>query len=249
MTDDKQHDVTTELNEALAAGFAAGNFDGVGAFYTEDTRLMPPRGKVLDGRASVCGFWLGVANRFSSMTFTTVDLRPLGETVRRETGTYVMGPAEGSRRGQTGDPGQICLRLAARRRRVADRKQHLEPERRRRRPSAGAGSRARAARPGWRLRVRGPARAVAPGPGGQGARLPAGAGRRARVAVPRGGQGGGQGGAYRQGGGRPSFQGGRRRGRASSGRRPGSGRGWLCRWGRRGGAYDGDGGLYSNPKG
>ncbi len=99
MTGDKQHDATTELNEALAAGFAAGNFDALGPFYTEDASLLPPRGKILEGRPAVSAFWAGVANRFNAVAFTTVALKDLGEAARRETGTYVMGgegqPAEG----------------------------------------------------------------------------------------------------------------------------------------------------------
>ena len=57
MTGDKQHDATTELNEALAAGFAAGNSTPLGPFYTEDVNLLPPRGQVLEGRPAVSAFW------------------------------------------------------------------------------------------------------------------------------------------------------------------------------------------------
>jgi ketosteroid isomerase-like protein len=90
MTADQQHAATTELNEALAAGFETGNLDEVGAFYTETSSLMPPRGKFIEGRGSIGAFWLGVRNRFSGIAFTTVNLKGFGDTVLRETGTYVM---------------------------------------------------------------------------------------------------------------------------------------------------------------
>ena len=94
MTGDKQHDATAEFNEALAAGFAATNFEALGPFYTEDAILLPPRGKILDGRAAAAAFWLGVAGRFTSVAFTTTTLKDLGGAARRETGTYVMGGAD-----------------------------------------------------------------------------------------------------------------------------------------------------------
>ncbi len=90
MTADQQHAATTEFNEALAAGFQTGNLDEVGAFYTETASLMPPRGKFIGGRGSISAFWLGVRNRFSGVAFTTVNLRSFGDSVLRETGTYVM---------------------------------------------------------------------------------------------------------------------------------------------------------------
>ncbi|MGI3901190.1 MAG: YybH family protein [Janthinobacterium lividum] len=244
MTDDKQHDVTTELNEALAAGFAAGDFEGVGAFYTEDTRLLPPRGKVLDGRASIGGFWLGFANRFSAMTFSTVDLRTLADTVRRETGTYVITPAEGTAEGRPGIQGKYVFVWL-----LVDGEWQIESSIWNR-SDAGGGrqqgqgqgqGRGQGGGQGQRAGQGGGA-----GPGGQ-----SGGYRRG----PGGGQGGGQrqaggpGGGYRQGSGRPSFQGGgggaggpRRGGQGQAGSGYGGG-------GTAGGAYDADGGLYSNPKG
>ncbi len=95
MTGDTQHDATAEFNEALAAGFAAGNFDGIGPFYTEGARILPPRGQALEGRAAAGAFWLGVKNRFDTVVFTTGDLKQLGEAVRRETGTYAMSGGQG----------------------------------------------------------------------------------------------------------------------------------------------------------
>ena len=94
MTGDKQHDATAEFNEALAAGFAANNFEALGPFFTEDAVLLPPRGKMLDGRAAAAAFWPGLASRFTSVAFTTVALKDLGSGARREAGTFVMGSAD-----------------------------------------------------------------------------------------------------------------------------------------------------------
>ena len=92
MTAEQQHDTTEELNEALAGAFETGNCDGLVPFYTEGATLIPPRGPFTVGRAGIGAFWLGVRNRFAVVTFTTSNLQNLGETVRRETGTYVMQP-------------------------------------------------------------------------------------------------------------------------------------------------------------
>lgn len=94
MTGDKQHDATAEFNEALAAGFAATNFEALGPFYTEDAILLPPRGKMHGGRSAAAAFWQGVASRFTSVVFTTGTLKDLGPAARRETGTFVMGGAD-----------------------------------------------------------------------------------------------------------------------------------------------------------
>ena len=92
MTAEQQHDTTAELNEALAGALETGNCDGLVPFYTEGATLIPPRGPFTVGRPGIGAFWLGVRNRFAVVTFTTSDLKSLGDTVRRETGTYVMQP-------------------------------------------------------------------------------------------------------------------------------------------------------------
>lgn len=261
MTGDQQHDVTTEFNEALAAAFAARNFEAVGPFYTEDARLMPPRGKFLDGRAAAAAFWLGVANRYSGMAFTTVDLKPLGDAVRRETGTYVMGSADGQ-----ATQGKYVFVWQ-----LVDGEWQIESSiwNRNAEPASGGGR-----RPGERQGQR-------QGGGGQGGQGggPAGGQRRGGGGGGQGGQGGyrqggggGQGGGYRQGGGRPSFQtggsglggrgglgggnglggggagGNRRRGGGQGGPAAGGGPGGSGGGDAGGGAYDGNAGLYSEPK-
>ena len=262
MTGDQQHDVTTEFNEALAAAFAARNFEAVGPFYTEDARLMPPRGKFLDGRAAAAAFWLGVANRYSGMAFTTVDLKPLGDAVRRETGTYVMGSADGQ-----ATQGKYVFVWQ-----LVDGEWQIESSiwNRNAEPASGGGR-----RPGEGQGQR-------QGGGGQGGQGGGpGGGQRRGGGGGGGGQGGqggyrqgggGQGGGYRQGGGRPSFQtggsglggggglgggnglggggagGNRRRGGGQGGPAAGGGPGGSGGGDAGGGAYDGNAGLYSEPK-
>jgi ketosteroid isomerase-like protein len=221
MTGDKQHDATTELNEALAASFAADSFDGMGPFYTEDVHLLPPRGKMLEGREAVAGFWRNVANRFDSVVYTTTDLKQLGEAVRREAGTYAMGsPDDGQ-----GVQGKYVFVWQ-----LVDGEWQIESGIWNRSAEAGG-------RPGQGQGQggRGAGRAGG-GPGGAGP----GGGRQGGGG---GGQGPrGQGGGYRQGAARPSFQtggagiGGQRRG---GGNRGGEGGGGL---------YEGQAGLYAPPK-
>ena len=244
MTDNKQHDATTEFNEALAAGFAAGDFEGVGAFYTEDTRLMPPRGKVFEGRASVGGFWLGVSNRFSSMTFTTTDLRTLGDTVRRETGTYAMGSAEGqASEGRPGVQGKYVFVWL-----LVDGEWQIESSIWNR-SDAGAGRQQGHGQGGGQGQRAG--QGLGGAPGGQGGGYRRGAGGGQGTGHQGGGyrQAGGQGGGYRQGGGRPSFQGGGGAGGQRRGGGQGQAGGGYGGGAAAGGQYDGDAGLYSNPKG
>ncbi len=247
MTDDKQHDVTTELNEALAAGFAAGDFEAVGAFYTEDTRLMPPRGKVLEGRGSVGGFWLGVANRFSAMTFTTGDLRTLADTVRRETGTYAMAPPEGQVEGRPAIQGKYAFVWL-----LVDGEWQIESSIWNRSDAGGGRQQGQGqgrGQGGGQGQRAGQGRGPAPGGQGGGYRRGPGGGQ---GAAGQGGEyrrAGGQGGAYRQGGGRPSFQGGGGAGGQRRGGGQGQAGGGYGGGGAAGGTYDGDGGLYSNPKG
>jgi ketosteroid isomerase-like protein len=238
MTNDKQHDVTTEFNEALAAGFAARNFEGLGAFYTEDTRLMPPRGRALEGRGSIGAFWLGVANRFSAATFTTVDLKTLGETVRRETGTYTMGQSAGQdAEGQPGVQGRYVFVWL-----LVEGEWQIESSIWNRSDGGGA-------RQQGQGRGQGGGQGQRTGQGRGGAQGGQGGGYRQGRRPGQGGgnRQGGQGGGYRQGGQRPSFQGGAGGvGQRRGGRGPGAG-------GQGGGGagtnlYDGDAGLYSNPQ-
>ncbi len=261
MTGDQQHDVTTEFNEALAAAFAARNFEAVGPFYTEDARLMPPRGKFLDGRAAAAAFWLGVANRYSGMAFTTVDLKPLGDAVRRETGTYVMGSADGQ-----ATQGKYVFVWQ-----LVDGEWQIESSiwNRNAEPASGGGRRPGEGQ-GQRQGGGGQGGGQGGGPGGGQRRGGGGGGQGGQGGYRQGG--GGQGGGYRQGGGRSSFQtggsglggggglgggnglggggagGNRRRGGGQGGPAAGGGPGGSGGGDAGGGAYDGNAGLYSEPK-
>lgn len=219
MTGDKQHDATAELNEALAAGFAAGNFEAIGPFYTEDATLLPPRGQSRDGRAAIPAFWQGVANRFASVVFTTAAVKDLGDAARRETGTYVMGGTDG----QSVEGKYVFVWQ------LVDGEWQIESAIWNRSGDAGGGRR--------QGQGRGPGRQGGQGAGQAGGyRQGGGQGRGYRQ-----GGGGGAGGGYGRGGGRPSFQGG---GAGAGRRRPGGGQGTTG----GGSLYDGNGGLYSEPK-
>ena len=93
---DNQHDATADFNEALKAAFDQGKYDELAVFYTADTVLLPPRGRMLEGRSLVSAFWRGVKTRFSGMVFTTTGLKALGDTAKRETGTYSTVASDGA---------------------------------------------------------------------------------------------------------------------------------------------------------
>ena len=237
MTGDNQHDATTELNEALAASFAAGNFDGMGPFYTEDVRILPPRGKLLEGREAAVGFWRNVANRFDTIAYTTVDLKQLGDAARRETGTYAM---------RAPDDGQAVQGKYIFVWQLVDGEWQIESGIWNRsgdgagRQGQGQGQGGRGAGQGGRGGGRGGQGGGGQRPGGQGP----------------GGQGGGQGGGgYRQGASRPSFQTGRagagaggQRGGYGGGAAGGGNGGGGNGGGGGGGLYEGQAGLYAPPK-
>ncbi|WP_237480475.1 YybH family protein [Lichenibacterium dinghuense] len=219
MTGDKQHDATTEFNEALAAAFAANNFEALGPFFTEDASLLPPRGRLLEGRAAAAAFWGTVANRFNSVVFTTVAVKDLGPAARRETGSYAMAGGEGQP-----VEGKYVLVWQ-----LVDGEWQIESGIWNRNGEAGGGRRQ--------------GQQGQPGQGqGQGRR---GQGQgQGRQGGYRGGAGGG--GGYRQGGGRPSFQGGA--GGIGQGRGGGRQQGGGHGQGGGGSLYDGNTGLYGNPK-
>ena len=202
MTAEQQHDTTEELNEALAGAFETGNADGLVPFYTEGATLIPPRGPFTVGRAGIGAFWLGVRNRFAAVSFTTNDLQSLGETVRRETGTYVMQPNDAEAASPEGKYLFVWM--------LVDGEWQIESSIWNRNVDSGGG--------------RGAAQAGGGAQGG-GRRQPGGAG-------PGGGQGGGprQGGAGQGGGGQggggqggPNRQGGGRMGGGQGGGYPGQG--------------------------
>ena len=244
MTGDKQHDATTELNEALAAGFAAGNFDGMGPFYTEDVRILPPRGKLLEGREAAAGFWRNVANRFDAVVYTTVDVKQLGDAARRETGTYTMGAPDGGQAVQ----GKYVFVWQ-----LVDGEWQIESGIwNRSGDGAGRQGQNEAQGQGRRGAGRGGQGAGGQGGGGQGG---GGQGRGGQGFGAQGGgqgaggqRGGGQGGGYRQGAGRPSFQAG---GAGVGGQRRGGGYGGGNGGGNAGGGgglYEGQAGLYGPQK-
>ena len=258
----EQHDATTEFNEALKAAFDDGKYDELGSFYTEDSVLLPPRGRPIEGRGPVSGFWRGVKARFAGMVFTTTGLKSLGETAKRETGTYATVTADGAANPVEGKYVFVWQ--------LVDGEWQIESTiwNRSGAPGQGQGRQAQAGGQGRAVGPRGGQRRQ--GAGGQGAGAQ-GAGYRqgGDGGYRQGGQGGQGGGRYRQagggyrqggqGGGRPSFQGGG--GIGGGGRRGGGGgpRRGGGQGGGQGGAqgggpggpgspYEQSGGLYSDLK-
>ncbi len=271
MTADQQHAATTEFNETLAAGFASGNFDEIGGFYTDTSSLMPPRGTLLTGRAPISAFWLGVRNRFSGAVFTTTSAKSFGDDMLRETGTYVMTAKD-----EQGAPAQGKYLFVWQR---VDGEWQIESSIWNRNAEPGGAGR-RAGAQGGQGRGQGAPQGGGQGGGGgqgrgggyrQGGQNPGAQGAGPQGAGPQGA--GAQGGGYRQGGGqgrrggiaggggiggsggRPSFQGGggggRRQGGGGQGQGGARGPGGQGRQGGYGGGgnlYEGNAGLYTNLK-
>ena len=228
----QQHDTTAELNEALAGAFETGNCDGLVPFYTEGATLIPPRGPFTVGRTDIGAFWLKVRNRFAAVTFTTSDLKSFGDTVRRETGTYVMRGNDTEAQSPEGKYLFVWL--------LVDDEWQIESSIWNRNAEGGGGRRAtRASGQGGGAQGGGRRQTGGPGAGG-------GQGGGAR-------QGGGQGGGGRQGGGYPG-QGARRPGGGPMGVGAGGGAGRQNQGGGPGqggrrdarSLYDQSPGLYSN---
>ncbi len=248
MTAEQQHDTTAEFNEALAGALETGNCDGLVPFFTEGATLIPPRGSYTVGRAEIGAFWLGVRNRFVTMTFTTTDLKALGDTVRRETGTYTMQPVDADAPAPEGKYLFVWL--------LVEGEWQIESSIWNRNAESGGGGR-RASQAGGQAQGGGRRQAGAPGAGyGQGGGGQGGGGRQGGGRMGGGQGGGGQGGGRMgggQGGGYPGQGGGRSGGggRMGGGAGVGGGRqnqGGGGQGGRRDARslYDQSPGLYSN---
>ena len=264
----EQHDATTEFNEALKAAFDEGKYDKLASFYTEDCVVLPPRGRMLEGRGPVSAFWRGVKNRFAGMVFTTTGLKDLGETAKRESGTYTTTTTDGTAGAQEGKylfvwqlvEGEWQIESS-----IWNRSGTAGQGQGQGRQGQGGGQQRRGGAPGGGGQSGGPGGGGQrrQGPGGQGAGVQGGGYRQGGGGggYREGGQGGqgGGGGGYRQGGNRPSFQGGgggiggggRRGGggqRRGGGQGGGQGGGPGGAQGGAGALYEQSGGLYSDQK-
>ncbi len=99
MTDDNQHPATLAFNEALASAFESGDFQAVGKAFVEDAVVLSPRGRPIRGRDAISMFWNGFSNRSGGISFVTGEMKAIGATMIRETGTVALTP-----RNATGQP-------------------------------------------------------------------------------------------------------------------------------------------------
>ncbi|MCC7034032.1 MAG: DUF4440 domain-containing protein [Acidobacteria bacterium] len=81
----------SRFSEALAAGRAA----ELAGMYTEDARVFPPGGDVVQGQAAIQKLWQGVIDSgVKGLVLTTADVEPMGDAAH-ESGTFVMTDGAG----------------------------------------------------------------------------------------------------------------------------------------------------------
>ena len=88
--DDAIQDVIAAANETFVALFNRNDASGVAATYTEDGKIMPPEGEMLEGRAVLQDRWqLLFDNGFVGVNLETVEAHAMGDTAA-EVGEYTL---------------------------------------------------------------------------------------------------------------------------------------------------------------
>src|SRR5438128_5705310 len=70
--------------------FNKGDFAGVASLYTEDATAFPPGSGMVKGRAAIEALWKSMAQQVSDPKLTTLDVKPLGSSAARESGTFSL---------------------------------------------------------------------------------------------------------------------------------------------------------------
>lgn len=81
---------------AYEAAFASGDGASVAAIFTEDARLLPPNGPIVEGTEAIKAYWQGAIDAgFHSLELGVIAAEVQGDTMI-ETGTWsIKGPGEG----------------------------------------------------------------------------------------------------------------------------------------------------------
>ncbi|MCG8467284.1 MAG: DUF4440 domain-containing protein [Gemmatimonadetes bacterium] len=94
----------TSIEDAIAAANAtfvermnAGDITGACEVYTEDARILPPGGEIVQGKGQIAEFWSAAlpALGVTSVSLETVVLEPIGEDSAREIGRFRLEGEDG----------------------------------------------------------------------------------------------------------------------------------------------------------
>ncbi|MBV8890310.1 MAG: SgcJ/EcaC family oxidoreductase [Alphaproteobacteria bacterium] len=87
-----------KLNQAWMAAINKGDAATVAAMYTDDATLLPQGAPMGKGRAEIQDYWSKASQQVGDFVLTAIDVKPLGDGVGREIGTFTAkgkgSPAE-----------------------------------------------------------------------------------------------------------------------------------------------------------
>ncbi len=84
-------------NQKFVSAFKKGDGAGIAAVYTENARILPPGGEMMQGRANIQTFWQGVIDSgVKEAILQTLDLEVGGENMAREIGQGTLLIQQGS---------------------------------------------------------------------------------------------------------------------------------------------------------
>jgi uncharacterized protein (TIGR02246 family) len=79
-----------KLDNQYAAAFNTGDAAAIASLYKDDAVLLTPGAEMVKGRADIEAFAKRSIESLGDMTLTAVDVKPLGNSVVREIGTFTL---------------------------------------------------------------------------------------------------------------------------------------------------------------
>jgi len=77
-------------NDRFIDALGNGDFDSIAQMYTEDARVYPPGAEMVQGREAIKAFWTSVGAGVSEVSLTVLDVKSLGDSFARESGTLML---------------------------------------------------------------------------------------------------------------------------------------------------------------
>jgi uncharacterized protein (TIGR02246 family) len=78
------------LDDIFSAKANAGDAAGAAELYAADAEILPPNAPLISGRAGIEKYWAAAIAQVTDVHLTAVDVKQLGPSALRETGTYQM---------------------------------------------------------------------------------------------------------------------------------------------------------------
>lgn len=78
------------LDDIFSAKANAGDAAGAAELYALDAEILPPNAPSISGRAAIEKYWAAAIAQVTDVRLTAVDVKQLGPSALRETGTYQM---------------------------------------------------------------------------------------------------------------------------------------------------------------